>query len=196
MIAHLSGTVLERQPGRIVLDVQGVGYEIQVSIATYSALPAAGARADLRVYTQVRDDAIQLFGFAHAREKTVFERLITVSGIGPKLALSILSGIALDDLVAAIRTSDHARLTRIPGVGKKTAERIVVELRDKLEAAPEGSAAAPAAEAGAAADVLSALVNLGYAAPLAEKAVRRAQAQHPEADFDHFFKECMKLIGG
>lgn len=197
MIAHLNGTLIERTPSRVILDVGGVGYEVLVSVATFAQLPQLGERCTLAIYTNVREDAIQLFGFAGAREKGLFEKLITVSGIGPKLAQSILSGVTPEDLAAAIRQSNLARLTAIPGIGKKTAERVVVELRDKLAAEPEAGAAAPAsAVTGAAEDVLSALVNLGYSQPVAEKAVQRALNRTPEAGFDRLFKECMKLIGG
>jgi Holliday junction DNA helicase RuvA len=192
MIAHLHGTLLHRQPTTLVLDVHGVGYEVQVPVGTYAQLPAPGSAVALHIYTQVRDDAIQLYGFATAGEKRLFEQLITVNGVGPKLGLAILSGLAPEALGAALRAGDHARLTAIPGVGKKTAERLVVELRDKI---PElaGVEAAPAA-AGAAADVVSALVNLGYAAAQAEKAVQRALQASPDATFDRLFALCMKTM--
>lgn len=194
MIAHLSGHLLQRHPSRIVLDVHGVGYELHVSVATYSQLPAAGQAVALHVHTQVRDDAIQLFGFATPDEKLLFEKLITVNGVGPKLALAILSGLSPERLGEAIRQSDHARLTAIPGVGKKTAERLVVELRDKMPAFAPGDTPVAALAAGPAEDVLSALVNLGYPAPLAAKAVQRALLAHPEASFDDLFLLCMKSL--
>lgn len=196
MIAYLSGVLRQRHPSRIVLDVHGVGYELQVPVGTYSQLPAVGAAVSLLVHTQVREDAIQLFGFAAEGEKQLFEKLITVNGVGPKLALAILSGLSPEALVTALRQADHARLTAIPGVGKKTAERLVVELRDKLAALaaapPEATATAPRTPA--AEDVVSALVNLGYAPPLATKAVQRALQQHPEAGFDALFVLCMKSM--
>ncbi len=192
MIAYLQGIVLHRQPPTLVLDVHGVGYEVQVPIGTYAHLPAPGQPVALHIHTQVRDDSIHLFGFATAGEKRLFEKLITVNGVGPKLGLAILSGLPPEALGAALRGGDTARLTAIPGVGKKTAERLVVELRDKV---PElaGAAAAPPAS-GPAADVVSALVNLGYAAAQAEKAVQRALQASPEANFDRLFALCMKSM--
>ncbi|MGH9480995.1 MAG: Holliday junction branch migration protein RuvA [Terriglobales bacterium] len=195
MIAHLSGKLLRRHPSGIVLEVQGVGYELQVPVGTYAQLPEPGAAASLHVHTHVREDAIQLFGFASPAEKQLFEKLITVNGIGPKLALGILSGLPAEVLGAALRTGDLTRLTAIPGVGKKTAERLVVELRDKMPAVLDG-AVGPAAVAGAADDVLSALVNLGYAPALASKTVQRAAQARPEANFDQLFAACMQGLGG
>lgn len=193
MIAWLQGVLRERQPGRVLLDVHGVGYELQIPVGTYTQLPSQGAEAALHVYTHVREDALQLFGFATAAEKQVFEKLISVNGVGPKLALAILSGLAPDALAAAVHAGDLARLTSIPGVGRKTAERLVVELRDKLAAvAPEVAAAA--ALSGPAEDVLSALLNLGYAEPSARKAVERARASRPDAGFDELFAACMKAL--
>lgn len=189
MIAYLQGTLLHRQPTTLVLDVHGVGYEVQVPVGTYTQLPAPGSAVALHIYTQVRDDAIQLYGFATTVEKRLFEKLITVNGVGPKLGLAILSGLAPEALGAALRAGDHARLTAIPGVGKKTAERLVVELRDKI---PELAEVESAPAAGPAADVVSALVNLGYAAAQAEKAVQRALQASPGADFDRLFALCMK----
>lgn len=197
MIAHLTGKLLERTPASVVVDVQGVGYEVLVPVSTFSHLPALGETVSLRIHTHVREDAIQLFGFLSLVEKQLFEKLITVSGIGPRLALSILSGINAGDLVLAIRQSNLARLTTIPGVGKKTAERIVVELRDKLDGyAVETTAPTAPAFTSAAEDVLSALVNLGYSRPVAEKAVSKAASKHLEGSFDDLFKLCMKTIGG
>ncbi|MGH9466012.1 MAG: Holliday junction branch migration protein RuvA [Terriglobales bacterium] len=195
MIAFLHGVVRERQPSRVVLDVHGVGYELQVPVGTFSQLPPANAEASLHVYTHVREDAIQLFGFATTPEKLVFEKLITVNGVGPKLALSILSGLAPEALAAALQAGDHALLTAIPGVGRKTAERLVLELRDKLPAiAAAGPAAGAAAPSGAAEDVFSALVNLGYPAPQALQAVQRARAAHLGTGFDELFAACMKSL--
>src|SRR5215470_14114750 len=160
MIAHLRGRVLSKRPGQVVVDCAGVGYDVAVSIAAYTELPAAGSEVTLHIHTHVREDALALYGFLRPAEKLLFERLITVSGIGPKLAITILSGMAADEMVGAIRGNDVARLTRIPGIGRKTAERMVLELRDKL---PETSAVAaiPAVSA-IEEDVISALVNLGY----------------------------------
>lgn len=199
MIAHLRGTVLEKNPQHAILDVAGVGYDVQIPASTYSSLPDTGAVAALRIHTHVREDALVLFGFATADEKTVFERLITVSGIGPKLAVTILSGLATEELVMAIRTSDVLKLVRIPGVGKKTAERIVLELKDKLQAigVPETTAAAqktapaldPLAE-----DVLSALMNLGSNRAAAEEAIRKARSNGTEEKFDAFFRAALALV--
>ncbi len=172
MIAQLRGRLLEKHANRAVVDVGGVGYDVTISVATFSALPAAGAETRLHVHTHVREDALALFGFATSDEKLLFERLIAVSGIGPKLAITILSGMEAEALVGAIRGNDLARLTRIPGIGRKTAERMVLELRDKLDAFAAG-AAAPAAS-GIEEEVLSALVNLGYQRPAAERALAAA----------------------
>ena len=159
MIAHLRGKLIHKQPGQAIVEAAGVGYDVTISVPTFTALPPVGAEASLHIHTQVREDQIALFGFLEREEKRLFERLITVSGVGPKLAITILSGLNPERTVTAIRAQDHATLTRIPGVGKKLAERLVVELKDKLEdmaTAPTVIAAGPAAE-----DVLSALVNLG-----------------------------------
>ena len=174
MIARLSGTIVDRQPHRIVVDVGGVGYEVAVPLSTFYHLPEAGSQATLRVHTHVREDALALFGFATELELTIFQRLIGVSGIGPKLALAALSGIEPDDLVRAVRTADVARLSAVPGIGKKTAERITLELKDKLPAPASPVGVAPAVAApldDLRTDLLSALLNLGYHRPLAEKAV-------------------------
>src|SRR5271165_6242415 len=133
MIASLHGRLIAKAPNQAVVECAGVGYDVTISVATFTSLPAEGAEARLHIYTHVREDQIALFGFAETNEKRMFEKLLTISGIGPKLAITVLSGIDTDRLVAAIRAGDHATLTRIPGVGKKTAERVVLELRDKLE---------------------------------------------------------------
>ncbi|HOK44692.1 MAG TPA: Holliday junction branch migration protein RuvA, partial [Bryobacteraceae bacterium] len=143
MIAHLRGTLLEKHPNQAVVEAGGVGYDVAIPVSTYSALPEAGREVTLRIYTHVREDTLALFGFLTREEKLLFERLISVSGIGPKLAITVLSGLPAADLSAAVRAGDVNRLTRIPGVGKKTAERIVLELRDKLPASAEAAAAAP-----------------------------------------------------
>ncbi len=166
MIGHLRGTILEKHPNQVIVEATGVGYEIQIPISTYTSLPDAGAAVSLRIHTHVREDALLLFGFSTQEEKAVFERLISVSGIGPKLAITVLSGLPTADLVAAIRNGDVQQLVRIPGVGKKTAERIVLELKDKLLSIGQ-AAKGILAGAGAPAfsilerDVLSALQNLG-----------------------------------
>ncbi len=196
MIAHLRGRVLWTEPGICVLDCGGVGYQVAVSIPTYSALPTPGAEASLHIYTQVREDILALFGFADAGEKRLFERLITVAGVGPKLALTILSGLPAPETIAAIRAGDHARLQKTPGVGKRLAERLAVELKDKLEdlhwGAPTpvlGAKTTPAAE-----DVLSALINLGYQRAAAQKALEAALAREPDGDFDRLFRASLGLV--
>jgi len=195
MIAHLRGKLIFKQPGQAIVEAGGVGYDVVISVPTFTALPAAGTEASLHIHTQVSEDQIALFGFLDREEKRLFERLITVSGVGPKLAIKILSGLSVERTVQAIRSQDHAQLTRIPGVGKKLAERLVVELKDKLEdfAAPPLRAAmqGPAAE-----DVLSALVNLGYQRPAAERAIEQAIAKDgaAAAEFDALFRGALKLI--
>src|SRR5688572_20490505 len=171
MIAHLRGRLLEKQPHRVIVDVNGVGYDVHVPLSTFFDMAERGSEIALRIYTHVREDALLLYGFATPLELQLFERLISVSGIGPKLALAVLSGIEPKELVAAIRTANVARLTGIPGIGKKTAERIGLELKDKMASFVPAEAALAPAEAGHEAlrtDVLSALMNLGYHRPLAE----------------------------
>jgi len=175
VIAFLRGTILEKHPNRIVVDVNGVGYEVFVPLSTFYGLGDPGSNTAVRIHTHVREDALQLFGFATPLELALFDRLVAVSGIGPKLALAVLSGIAPADLVGAIGGGDIARLVSIPGIGRKTAERIVLELRDKVSAL-EGSATGGAPGDGTRTDLLSALVNLGYHRPAAEKAVDAALA--------------------
>ena len=195
MIAHLRGKLISKQPGQAIIEAAGVGYDVAISVPTFTALPSLGAEASLHIHTQVSEDQIALFGFLELEEKRLFERLITVSGVGPKLAIKMLSGLSSDRTVQAIRGQDHAQLTRIPGVGKKLAERLVVELKDKLEdfavAPVQSSVRGPAAE-----DVLSALVNLGYHRPAAEKAIEQAVAKDPAlaADFDELFRGALKVI--
>jgi Holliday junction DNA helicase RuvA len=191
MIAHLRGRLLTKDPNRAVVEAAGVGYELAISVPTYSELPNAGAEVALHVHTHVREDAIALFGFLRTDEKRLFERLIAVSGIGPKLAITILSGMSAEFLVAAIRGNDLAALTKVPGIGKKTAERMVLELRDKLDA----FATAPARPAPTAVedDVLSALVNLGYQENAAEKAIAAA-AGSERSSFDKLFKAAMAQL--
>ena len=196
VIAFLRGTLLEKHPNQVVLSAGGVGYDVTVPISTFSALPNAGAEAALHIHTHVREDAISLFGFHSREEKILFEKLIGVSGIGPKLAVTVLSGLATPDLVAAIRLGQVEQLVRIPGVGKKTAERIVLELRDKLEI--PGIAVPAAGPAGALTaleqDVLSALINLGCARPAAEAAVRKVKTAGAPAEFEPFFRKAMELV--
>ncbi len=194
MIAHLRGKLFSKQPGQAIVDAGGVGYEVVISIPTFTALPAEGAEVSLHIHTQVREDLLALFGFLELREKRLFERLITVGGVGPKLAVTILSGLNPERTVEAIRAQDHATLTRIPGVGKKLAERLVVELKDKLEdmaTAPSAAPAGPAAE-----DVMSALVNLGYQRPAAQKAIESAIAKNKTVgeSFDELFRASLMVI--
>ena len=201
MIAHLRGLLLSKSPNQIIVDCAGVGYEVAISVATFSALPGEGVPVALHVYTNVREDQIALFGFAEMAEKQLFEKLLTISGIGPKLAITVLSGISAERLVAAIRGGDHATLTRIPGIGKKTAERVVLELKDKLEhmavTAAAGAVTHPSAQFGPAGDdAISALVNLGYQRPVAQKAVEGALARDAglSGDFEGLFRAAMSAI--
>jgi Holliday junction DNA helicase RuvA len=195
VIARLSGTVLEKHPNRIVIDVGGVGYDVLVPLSTFYGLGEPGAGVALRVHTHVREDVIALYGFASALEQDLFERLISISGIGPKLALAVLSGIDPAELVRAIRTQDVARLTRIPGVGKKTAERIGLELKDRMPQTAASAAggpdpAAPGEELRG--DLLSALGNLGYQRAAAEKAVDAVLKKIPDAPFEQALRGILR----
>jgi Holliday junction DNA helicase RuvA len=194
MIAHLRGKLLAKHPNQAIVETAGVGYDVTISVPTFSDLPALGAEVALHIHTHVREDIIALYGFLRPSEKLLFEKLITVSGIGPKLAITILSGMAADEMVGAIRSNDIARLTRIPGIGKKTAERMVLELRDKLP--PAGPAAAPAAPPVSAVeeDVLSALVNLGYQGPAAGKALTAAIRNGKSGSFDSLFRDVLAAL--
>jgi holliday junction DNA helicase RuvA len=191
MIAHLRGKLLAKHPNQAIVETAGVGYDVTISVPTFSDLPAIGGDVALHIHTHVREDLIALYGFLRPSEKFLFEKLITVSGIGPKLAITILSGIAVDEMVGAIRGNDLARLTRIPGIGKKTAERMVLELRDKLP--QPGSAAAPAVPTLSTTeeDVLSALLNLGYQRQAAEKALAAAAKNSKAGSFDSLFRESL-----
>ena len=195
MIALLRGTLVEKHPNQVILDVGGVGYDVTVPISTFSRLPGAGAEARLQIHTHVREDALSLYGFLTADEKNLFEKLIGVSNIGPGLAIKVLSGMEARDLLNAIRRSELDRLVRIPGVGKKTAERIVLELRDKLPAA-EGDGQTPAEPPLSALDedVFSALMNLGCARPAAEAAVRKARANGAPDQFEPLFRKALELV--
>jgi holliday junction DNA helicase RuvA len=194
MIAHLRGKLLAKHPNQAVVETAGVGYDVTISVPTFSDLPAAGAEVALHIHTHVREDAIALYGFLRSSEKSLFEKLITVSGIGPTLAIKILSGMAADEMVGAIRGNDVARLTRIPGIGRKTAERMVLELRDKLElAAPTAVPATPARSA-TEEDVLSALVNLGYQRAAAEKVLVMATKNGAGGSFDMLFREALAVL--
>jgi Holliday junction DNA helicase RuvA len=197
VIAHIRGTVLTKSPNAVVIDCNGVGYELAISVSTFTELPAEGREAKLHVHTHVREDAFLLFGFHEAAEKRLFEKLLTISGIGPKLAITVLSGISSERLVGAIRSGDHATLTKIPGIGKKTAERVVLELKDKLDDMTgfTPDTGAPPTLGGVAEDVLSALINLGYQRPIAQKAVESA-AKDPAvaADFEKLFRAAMSQV--
>ncbi len=191
VIAHLRGRLLAKHPNQAIVEAGGVGYDVTITVPTFTDLPAAGQEVSLHVHTHVREDAIALFGFLRVEEKQLFERLISVSGIGPKLAVTILSGMATPEMVASIRSGDVARLTRIPGIGKKTAERMVLELRDKLEsfAAAPLAAASPIED-----DVLSALMNLGYQRAPAERALAAAGKNGKPATFDALFREALAVL--
>jgi Holliday junction DNA helicase RuvA len=194
MIAHLRGKLLAKHPNQAIVETHGVGYDVTISVPTFSEMPAAGAEVALHIHTHVREDALNLYGFLRLAEKHLFEKLLSVSGIGPKLAITILSGMPVDEMVGAIRGGDVARLTRIPGIGKKTAERMVLELRDKLPAptgAPETSIAvtSPVEE-----DVISALVNLGYQRPAAEKALQGARNSGNSQSFDTMFRHALGAL--
>lgn len=193
MIAFLRGRLISKRPNQAIVDVAGVGYDVAISVPTFSDLPGDGGDVSLHIHTHVREDAIALFGFLRPQEKQLFERLISVSGIGPKLAITILSGMAAEEMVRAIRGNDVARLTKIPGIGKKTAERMVLELRDKLEPisvgdAPPVSTALPVEE-----DVLSALVNLGYQRAAAERALATVK-RNGEPEFDALFRGALGAL--
>ena len=197
MIAHLRGVLLTKSPNQAVVECGGVGYDVAISVATFSALPAEGAQAKLHIFTKVAEDSLALFGFAEMQEKRLFEKLLTITGIGPKLAITVLSGIDAGRLVAAIRGGDHATLVRIPGIGKKTAERVVLELKDKLEGLAAGEEAVPAVSHGEAGeDALSALLNLGYQRAAAVKAIEVAVKEEPavRGDFEALFRAAMARI--
>jgi Holliday junction DNA helicase RuvA len=191
MIAHLRGTLLAKHPNQAIVETAGVGYDVTISVPTFSDLPGVGGEVALHIHTHVREDVIALYGFLRSAEKTLFEKLITVSGIGPKLAITILSGMAADAMVDAIRGNDIARLTRIPGIGKKTAERMVLELRDKLPVVQAGEGPAAPTLNPVEADVLSALVNLGYQRAAAEKALAAASKN---GSFDSTFREALAAL--
>jgi Holliday junction DNA helicase RuvA len=195
VIAQLTGRVLRKEPQEAVIDVGGVGYRILIPVSTFYRLPDEGAQTSLRIHTHVREDALALFGFATASEHDLFQKLITVANVGPKLAVNILSGIETDDLIQALRGSDLARLTRIPGVGRKTAERLVLELKDKMPR--PGAAAAPDAPPDGGAereDVLSALVHLGYSRAEAERAVERATREGGSHRFEDLLRQVLRSL--
>ena len=188
MIAHLRGKLIARHPNQAIVETAGVGYEVVISVPTFSELPALGGEVALHIHTHVREDQLALYGFLRPEEKQLFEKLLTVSGIGPKLAITILSGMPAEEMTNAIRGNDVARLTRIPGIGKKTAERMVLELRDKLPALSEEAKPAISNFSAVQEDVISALVNLGYQRPAAEKALASAPK---DGSFDAMFRNAL-----
>ena len=196
MISHLRGILLSKHPNQVVVETAGVGYEVNISVPTFSELPAESSEVALHIHTHVREDSFALYGFLRSAEKQLFEKLITVSGIGPKLAITILSGMAADEMVGAIRSNDLARLTKIPGIGKKTAERMVLELRDKLPAATGKPASTVPVLSAMEEDVLSALTNLGYQRAAAEKALagalkNRLTSAGESRSFDAIFRQAL-----
>jgi holliday junction DNA helicase RuvA len=201
LIAHLTGKLISKQPNLVIVDVGGVGYELTVPLSTFYDLGDVGGEVSLRAYTHVREDALQLFGFRTEREKKLFLYLTSVSGIGPKLAITILSGMSAEELIPAIRGNDLARLVAVPGVGKKTAERLIVELKDKLAAlsTPEIEeqfrvAAGPTSQGALRDDIVSALVNLGYQKAAAEKAVTVTLKESPSANFSDLIKLSLRKL--
>jgi holliday junction DNA helicase RuvA len=199
MIAFLRGTLLEKHPNQAIVETGGVGYDVMIPVSTFSALPDAGAQVALRVHTHVREDALALFGFLTREEKALFEKLISVSGIGPTLAIKVLSGLATSAIIDAIRAGHVEHLVRIPGVGKKTAERMVLELKDKLDgigasSAPAGVSVKAESLGEVEQDVLSALVNLGCQRGAAEAAVRKAKAAQPGSAFEPMFRKALELV--
>lgn len=203
MIAHLSGTLLSKQATSVILDVGGVGYEVTIPVSTFYDLEDVGVNVQLRIYTHVREDALQLYGFKTARERELFLKIISVSGIGPKLGITLLSGMSADELIASIRTNNLARLTLIPGVGRKTAERLIVELRERvadlssaqleeeLGAKPETSQPPEDAVRG---DALSALLNLGYQRSAAEKAIDAALGEGGDITVESILRRTLKKL--
>lgn len=194
MIAHLRGKLLAKHPNQVIVETAGVGYDVTITIPTFSDLPGVGSEVALHIHTHVREDLLALYGFLRPSEKTLFEKLITVSGIGPKLAVTILSGMAAEEMVSAIRGNDIARLTRIPGIGKKTAERMVLELRDKLPVQTGTEVAAAPAMSPVEEDVLSALMNLGYPRATAEKALSLSIKNGKATTFEGMFREALGAL--
>jgi Holliday junction DNA helicase RuvA len=195
MIGQLRGRLTDKRPNQVLVDVGGVGYIVQVPLSTYAALGELHTEVTLLIHTHVREDALSLYGFLSSREKHLFEMLLSASGVGPSLALKILSGMSVEDLVPAIRGSDLARLTKIPGVGRKTAERMVVELKDKLDAVTvEVERPSPSSPAGVEADVVSALVNLGYEARVAEAAVTEVRRESGAANFEKLLRASLQSL--
>jgi Holliday junction DNA helicase RuvA len=194
MIGSLRGKLIEKRPNQVILDVGGVGYQVQIPLSTFASLGGLHAEALLLTHTHVREDQLTLYGFLTAREKHCFELLISASGVGPSLALKILSGMSLEDLIPAIRTGDLAQLVRIPGVGRKTAERMVVELRDKLAAVDVAESGKPITKSQLEADVASALVNLGYEARAVERAIEKSRGDG-KTDFETLLRASLQVLG-
>lgn len=198
MIAFLRGRVIDKHPNRLIVDVHGVGYEVHVPLSTYYEVGEEGTEVSLRIHTQVREDVLQLYGFLSVLEQQVFERLIGISGIGPKLAVAVLSGIGPAELVGAVERGDIARLTAIPGVGRKTAERMVLELRDRLQqlavVPAAAGAGAPAPADRLRDDLISALLNLGYHRPLAEKAADSTLTSSDDLTFERALKRALREL--
>lgn len=197
MIAHLRGTVLEKHPNQVIVEVGGVGYDVTIPVSAYSSLPDSGAEVRLHIHTHVREDALLLYGFLSLADKALFEKLITVSGIGPKLAITALGGLTAPDLAAAIKSGSLEQLTKVPGVGKKTAERMVLELRDKLDLLP-GTAKIVTMPKSAFSeneeDVISALSNFGASRGAAEAALLKARSDKESNEFDALFRRALKLV--
>ena len=199
MIAHLRGKLLSKKANRALVDVGGVGYDVTIPVSTFYELGEIGSEVSLHIYTHVREEALALYGFRTEREKWLFEKFLTISGVGPKMAIAILSGLEMNDLIPALRSGNLALLTHIPGVGKKTAERLVLELREKLDSvAVDVSEAAPPPAAGELTgtdgDVLSALINLGYAKPAAEAAVREVRRDNPQGDVETTLRASLRNL--
>jgi len=196
VIAHLRGRILRKGPQEAVLDVGGVGYRVAIPVSTFYRLGEPGAEVELRTYTHVREDTLALYGFLTAAEQDMFERLISVGGVGPKLAVNILSGIEVPELVSALRTSDVSRLTRVPGVGRKTAERLIVELKDKMPAVVADEAPAARTGGGPKEDLLSALVNLGYSRGEVERGVDKALREDGSGRFEDLLRRALQIVAG
>jgi len=194
MIAHLRGKLLIKHPNQAIVETAGVGYDVTISVPTFSDLPAVGAEVGLHIHTHVREDQIALYGFLRLADKHLFEKLLTVSGIGPKLAITILSGMPADEMVGSIGGNDVARLTRIPGIGRKTAERMVLELRDKLPPPSAGQEIAVPTMSPVEEDVLSALMNLGYQRAASEKTLAAAVKSGKATSFDQLFREALGAL--
>ena len=203
MIAHLSGTLLAKQATSVILDVGGVGYEVTIPVTTFYDLEEAGTQVQLLIFTHVREDALQLFGFKTPRERELFRLLISVSGIGPKSGIAMLSGMSADEIITAIRTNNLARLTSIPGVGKKTAERLVIELRDRMTALSSPAleeqltaraAGAPPSEDTLREDTLSALLNLGYQRAAAERSLVQAMSEGGDLSVELLLRRSLRLL--